>query len=132
MRSVIKVWLGIEIVIKLLITLTGLYAALQFLVFSFLPDLLLPASFRDINILDFLSRGSEFRFYAAIIFILSVIVGLSAFIAYRTVNKLNTVHHKYQLIPAMIGLLFLSSPIIALLMIFTPRKYLISQFPYFE
>lgn len=132
MRSVIKIWLGIEIVLKLLITLTGLYAALQFLVFSFLPDPLLPASFRDFSFLDSLSRGSEFRIYAAIIFILSIVVGVSALIAYRTVIKLNTAKHKYQLTLPMLGLFFLSSPIIALLMLFTPRKFLISQFPYYE
>lgn len=132
MRSVIKIWLGIEIVVKLLVTLAGLYGALQFFVFSFLPDFLLPASFRDLNFIESISRGSEFRFYAAIILILSVIVGVSAFIAYRTVIKLNTAKHKYQLTLPMLGLFFLSSPIIALLMLFTPRKYLISQFPYYE
>lgn len=132
MRSVIKIWLGIEVILKLLITLAALYGALQFFVFSFLPDAILPMSFRNVDFVEGVARGPEFRWIALFILIGGIIVGLSALIAYRTVIKLNDVHHKYQLIPSMIGLLFLSSPIIALLMIFTPRKFLISQFPYYE
>lgn len=131
MRSVIKIWLAVEAIIKAVLALILIIGAIEFLIISFLPQGAVEV-LAELNLVDTLSYGQQLRSLAVISAIIGVIFLLSAFIAYRAIIRLNKVGHKYQLIPAMIGLLFLSSPIIALLMMFTPRKYIVYKYPYFE
>lgn len=132
MRSVVKIWLGVEIIVKLVVTLLLVFFALEFLVFSFIPLDFMPNSLKTLDILEELSVNSELRSIALVSFIVAVIIGLSALIAFLTINKLDTVDKKWKLTLNIIGLFFMSSPILALLIIFTPKKYLLSQHPYFE
>lgn len=132
MRSVVKIWLGVEIIIKLVVTLILVFFALEFLVFSFIPEAFLPASLKTLDVLENVSIHSELRSIALASLVLAVIIGLSALIAFLAVKKLDTADKKWKLTLHIIGLFFMSSPILALLIVFTPKKYLLSQHPYFE
>ena len=132
MRSVVKIWLGVEIIIKLVVTLVLVFFALEFLVFSFIPLDFLPTSLKTMDVIEELSVNAELRSVAVVSFIVAVIIGLSALIAFLAIKKLDTADKKWKLTLHIIGLFFMSSPILALLIVFTPKKYLLSQHPYFE
>lgn len=124
MRSVIKITLGIEFVISLIIS-----------IFCILMSIMVALHAIDVirnftkHLLDY--NKETILINALIILIFGLIKIVSSFIIRLMINKMDTANRKYKLIPFILLLFITFTWIPMLMIIFTPSKFLLNKNPYF-
>lgn len=127
MRSFVKIYLAIKSILLVLIIL----GFLALLIDALILPIKVAAAMEELHI-----EPTEHLTIIAIAAIAALIIaisqGLSLFACLHMIKRLNVCEKKYQLTGSIIFLILTFSFIPALLVIFTPSKYIAYQNPYFE
>ncbi|MCF0113045.1 MAG: hypothetical protein HUJ60_03620 [Bacilli bacterium] len=131
MRSALKIIFGIEIVLGIVVFLVLFASALDLMIPGNIFALVLEELAKEDPAIAAV-KMETITFVVIAVLVLAFIVLLNVFFSKHAITMLNKAKKKSQLIPTMILFFFTLSWIPMLLMAFTPSKYLLSTFPYFE
>lgn len=121
MRSVIKIILGINVGVAII----GAIVCMIYSPYIAIAAQKIITQYEDLTV-------DDCYLTAVVLAIMFVVFIVGGFISFYARNKLNSAYKKSELVLPIILLLIFVGFIPALLMIFTPSKYLISKHPYFE
>lgn len=121
MRSTIKITLGAELVIRVLLLIAFFVLTISLLVS---PNFFV----KYYN----LKNNQEALWYALFYGIATLICLLSVFVTNHAIKKMDEVDKKSKMIITFILLLVGCNIVSLIMMIFTPKKKLLSSHPYFE
>mgnify|MGYP004450753501 FL=1 len=131
MRSALKIIFGIEIVLGIVVFLVLFASALDLMIPGNIFALVLEELAKEDPAIAAV-KMETITFVVIAVLVLAFIVLLNVFFSKHAITMLNKAKKKTQLSPTMILFFFTLSWIPMLLMAFTPSKYLLSTFPYFE